>query len=153
MYKCLDCGCVFDEPISWSESRGEYWGMPCSEEVSGCPYCKGDYEEAYKCEECNEFFLEEELHSDLCEECVKKKFYNIETCYKVGRESRLHIELNGFLASLFNGNEAEIEYILIEEIKKSGKITFEDFDKFAKDGFEEFVWIAKEVNKNENIKG
>lgn len=153
MYKCLDCGRVFDEPISWSESRGEYWGMSCSEEVGGCPYCKGDYEEAYKCEECNGFFIEEELHSDLCEECVKKKFYNIETCYKVGQESRLHIELNGFLASLFNGNEAEIEDILIEAIKKSGKITFEDFDKFAKDGFEEFVWIAKEVNKNENGKG
>ena len=46
MYKCLDCGRVFEEPASWDESRGEFWGMPAYETVSGCPYCNsGDYEE------------------------------------------------------------------------------------------------------------
>lgn len=45
--KCLDCGLYFDydERETWKESRGEWWGMPCSEAVSGCPECHGDYEE------------------------------------------------------------------------------------------------------------
>lgn len=45
MYKCFDCGYEFDEPITWQESRGEFWGAPCYETVCGCPNCKGEYEE------------------------------------------------------------------------------------------------------------
>lgn len=47
-YKCAECGNVFseDEVATWEESRGEFWGMPCYEKVSGCPYChSGAYEE------------------------------------------------------------------------------------------------------------
>lgn len=40
--KCNDCGKTFDEPISWIESRGEFWGSPCFETLYGCPYCKSD---------------------------------------------------------------------------------------------------------------
>ena len=70
--KCLECGNVFDDDeISyWSESRGEFWGEPCSEEMSGCPYCGGDYEDAYECEECGEYFTLDELDENhLCEDC------------------------------------------------------------------------------------
>lgn len=45
MYKCFDCGRIFETPHTWQEPRGEFWGMPCTETVSGCPYCDGDYEE------------------------------------------------------------------------------------------------------------
>lgn len=46
MYKCNDCGRVFDEPHTWKESRGEFWGQPCYETLSGCPYCEsGDIDE------------------------------------------------------------------------------------------------------------
>ena len=58
-YICLDCGEKFDEPASWQESRGEFWGVPCSETVSGCPYCKGDYVEVEE--------LENEGEEDECE--------------------------------------------------------------------------------------
>lgn len=50
-YKCGDCGAIIDETeiASWDEPRGEFWGMPCSERLSGCPYCFGldleEYEE------------------------------------------------------------------------------------------------------------
>lgn len=44
-YVCLDCGREFDTPAHWEESRGEYWGVPCTETVYGCPFCRGDYEE------------------------------------------------------------------------------------------------------------
>lgn len=71
--KCLECGNVFDDDeISyWSESRGEFWGEPCSEEMSGCPHCgSGDYEDAYECEECGEYFTLDELDENhLCEDC------------------------------------------------------------------------------------
>lgn len=51
MYKCLDCGEIFEEPTSWYEDRGEFWGAPCSEKIWGCPLCHGSYEEYYESEE------------------------------------------------------------------------------------------------------
>lgn len=45
MYKCLDCGAIFDKPAQWEEDRGEFWGVPCTETCYGCPVCDGDYEE------------------------------------------------------------------------------------------------------------
>ena len=41
--KCGDCGKVFDECeiITWREDRGEFWGMPFYETLSGCPFCHG----------------------------------------------------------------------------------------------------------------
>ena len=50
MQKCLECGKVFedDEIAYWQESRGEFWGSPAYETMSGCPHCQGDYEEAYE---------------------------------------------------------------------------------------------------------
>lgn len=48
---------VFDEcDLEWiEESRGEFWGMPCSERVPVCPFCRTDgitdYEEPEEEEE------------------------------------------------------------------------------------------------------
>lgn len=42
-YHCLECDREFDEPDEWEEDRGEFWGVPCSERMSGCPYCRGEY--------------------------------------------------------------------------------------------------------------
>lgn len=39
MWRCDDCGCEFEELASWEESRGEFWGTPCSETMYGCPHC------------------------------------------------------------------------------------------------------------------
>lgn len=36
---CNNCGKTFDEPASWRESRGEFWGSPCYETLYGCPFC------------------------------------------------------------------------------------------------------------------
>lgn len=48
MYKCNDCGEVFDEPKYVQESRGEFWGAPCSETMAYCPHCESeDFEEYY----------------------------------------------------------------------------------------------------------
>ena len=76
MYKCVDCGLVFEEgeEAVWEESRGEYWGFPCSETLTGCPKCKENYEEAYRCKRCGEWFLEDELNDGYCELCYDELF-------------------------------------------------------------------------------
>lgn len=43
MFKCEDCGKTFDWPNKVAESRGEYWGIPCTEDVYYCPYCGSPY--------------------------------------------------------------------------------------------------------------
>lgn len=40
MYKCLDCGHVFDEPIKVVESY-EGWGRTFTEDYPSCPICYG----------------------------------------------------------------------------------------------------------------
>lgn len=46
-YKCCKCGNIFDEDeikIVY-ESRGEFWGFPCTEEMGYSPCCNEDFEE------------------------------------------------------------------------------------------------------------
>lgn len=75
MYCCLECGHIFDEDDieTWSEGRGEYWGTPCHEKMSGCPQCKGSYVKTYKCDCCNKWITGKYIKLDsgerICEEC------------------------------------------------------------------------------------
>ena len=75
MYKCVDCGHVFEdgEQAVWNEDRGEYFGMPCSETMTGCPKCHGYYEEAHICDGCGEWFLDDELYDGLCGGCQEEE--------------------------------------------------------------------------------
>ena len=41
-YICNDCGHQFDRPKVIQESRGEFWGMPCYENMYYCPCCGSD---------------------------------------------------------------------------------------------------------------
>ena len=73
---CLECGKTFEdsEIAHWQESRGEFWGFPAYETVSGCPRCQGDYEEAEKCESCGQYFTLDELDENhLCEDCREEE--------------------------------------------------------------------------------
>ena len=78
MFICLECGRIFneDEIDVWEESRGEFWGMPCSETVDGCPSCGGDYVETYRCDCCNEWidgsYIKLESGERICENCYTK---------------------------------------------------------------------------------
>lgn len=47
MLKCNDCGRKFDEPATYSECVGEFWGTPAYENWAICPYCKSDEIEEY----------------------------------------------------------------------------------------------------------
>ena len=84
MYKCLDCGHIFEEPKQYSEDRtpgGAFEGGSFIEYYTGCPVCSGAYEEAKQCEICGEYFTDDELTDtteyinggcgDCCEQCIE----------------------------------------------------------------------------------
>lgn len=117
MYKCLECGHLFEEgeQATWEESRGEFWGTSCSEEMNGCPICKGDYEETKRCEICGGEFLKDELNGGLvCDDCLEEKKRDLETCYKVSSDENEEITINALLVSLFD--VSEIEKILYQQL-------------------------------------
>ena len=81
-YKCKRCGDVVEEEELYGdpyyEDRGEFWGTSCGEVMQdvdySCKHCrKGEYEEAYECIDCGEYFLSEELYEGMCIECLKEK--------------------------------------------------------------------------------
>lgn len=73
MYKCLECGCVFEqgEEKNWEEPYN--LDYPPYEHFSGCPSCLGNFEIARKCQICGEYFCESELTDGLCKECAENE--------------------------------------------------------------------------------
>ena len=127
-YKCCDCGNVFEYPDVWQESRGEYWGVSCSESVGGCPNCHGDYEEAMPCKICGSHKFEDELNGEVCDKCLDEYKHDIEMCFKVGANETDKVDLNYFLASMFE--KEEIEQILLENLRKKEKHQRVDCQEF-----------------------
>ena len=151
MYKCYDCGEVFESPDSHEEGRGEFWGVSCSETVSDCPNCGGDYEEAFRCEKCGEYFFEDEMHGDMCDGCIDAYKYNVDVCYEIGAEDTEEIKINGFLVAMFD--TAEIESILYNHLKNANKeIDCSPFIDDDRSWFADKI-LEKEVARNENTKG
>ena len=64
MYKCSNCGEVFEEPNSIKEDWGETFSV--------CPYCNGDYDEVKQCDHCDEWHTEDELYDGWCEKCLRE---------------------------------------------------------------------------------
>lgn len=50
MYRCMSCGKLFDadDVKKVEESRGEFWGMPCTETMYYSPCCTDDFDDAYE---------------------------------------------------------------------------------------------------------
>lgn len=152
-YKCLECGHIFDEGEQ-RESReciGEYWGRPVYEDSDGCPCCGGAYEMTVECEICDGEHLEDELTSGVCEECLKEYQHNPDMCYRISKaeEETEEIEINSFLASVFE--PSEIEDILINFIRS--RMPDYDCSEYIN---QDKSWFAdrliEEVEKNENKK-
>lgn len=150
-YCCLDCGHIFEEGEEsfWNED-GEYWGTPFSQRMSGCPICKGEYEETVQCAVCGSEHLEDELNGGVCDECIDEYRKNFNACYELSIEEKTEIKINSLLASLFE--VSDIEQILKEYIcDKWQDVDCGQFIDADKSWFGEK--IAEEVKKNENAKG
>ncbi len=151
-YKCLECGHIFEngEEAVWNENRGEYWGVPSYEEMSGCPLCKGNYEQTIPCEICGSEHLEDELNGGVCEECIDEYRKKFDICYNISLCEEKEITINALLATLFD--KSDIEAILVEYIKK--RMPDVDCSRFIN---EDKSWfgerLAEEVKNNENSKG
>lgn len=75
MYKCLDCGFVFEESEAKkvTEEIGECFGSPAFEESYVCPRCEGYFEETKTCVLCGEPFLDKEwVDGEYCGDCAKQ---------------------------------------------------------------------------------
>ena len=71
MYKCLNCGHIFEEgeQAVYRERHG-FSGGPY-EEFHSCPICGGDIEKTEQCADCGGEFLAEELICGRCVDCLK----------------------------------------------------------------------------------
>ena len=72
MYKCTECGNLFEEgeQVTWEEHHG--LDSPLYEKWNGCPVCKGGYEEVYQCDQCGDWHTEDELYDGWCEKCLRE---------------------------------------------------------------------------------
>ena len=72
MFKCVECGELFTEPIQWVETHGFTYGP--YEKWTGSPCCHGGYEEVYECECCGEFAdnLYTYENRECCWDCYQK---------------------------------------------------------------------------------
>lgn len=129
-YICLDCRHIFEEgeQSNYIESFGEYWGTKCSQRISGCPICGGEYEESTPCAFCGSEHLEEDLNGGLCDECIDKYKNDIEMCFNIGKNDDDDVKLNCFLASMFE--KEEIEEILFEKLMRRKENIDIDCKKF-----------------------
>ena len=64
MYKCSNCGEIFEEPNYIKEDWGETFSV--------CPYCNGDYDEVKQCNNCDEWHTDDELYDGWCEKCLRE---------------------------------------------------------------------------------
>lgn len=60
MFKCKDCGKVFEYPYEEKESRGEFWGFPAYETMSYCPACGSEDFDEYDGEVGEDEYYDEE---------------------------------------------------------------------------------------------
>ena len=151
MLKCLECGHVFSEYDlnTWEESRGEHFGIPCYEKISGCPICEGDYEETVQCAVCGSEHLEDELFGGVCSECIDEYRKDFNACYEISIGETKEIKINALLASLFD--VSDIEQILKEYIRDKWKDV--DCSQFIDEDIQWFgEKISEEVKNGENSK-
>jgi hypothetical protein len=119
-FKCLECGHVFEEgeQAIWYEYHPYGMGT-ASEEFSGCPLCKGDYEETKHCKICGGDFLKDELNGGcVCDECLEGYRRDLEKCYAVAEAEKEEISINSLLVALLGIDE--IEEILYRELESMG---------------------------------
>ena len=146
MYKCEDCGHIFEEgeQCEWEEMHGFTYGP--GEHFSGCPRCKGGYYEVYNCEDCGEIFEEDELHVGRCAECLKNNFKgDFKMCEKVAEHSSYteDVAINGFLATQFTAEE--INKILSEKLEEKSKNQEIDCSEFIAGDIDWFGEVLAEV--------
>lgn len=102
MFKCCECGHLFEEgeQAVWEERHG--LDTPPYEQWSGCPICKGGYEEVNQCKECGDWHTEDELYEGWCEKCLRESI-NYDTFFEYCEANKDKHYLDMFVLSEFFG--------------------------------------------------
>ena len=100
MFKCCECGNLFEEGEQsvWEETHG--LDSPPYERWSGCPICKGDYEEVHQCKKCGDWHSEDELYDGWCEKCLRETI-NYDTFFEYCEANNDENYLDIFVMSEF----------------------------------------------------
>ena len=124
MFKCCECGHLFEdgEQAVWEERHGFIY--PPYEKWSGCPICKGGYEEVRQCKECGDWHTENELYDGWCEKCLRETI-NYDTFFEYCEANKDEQYLDIFVMSELLGGmdcpkwiSVEFHQLIIEEYKK-----------------------------------
>ena len=96
MYRCESCGNLFEEgeQAVWEERHG--LDSPPYEKWSGCPICKGDYEEVHQCKECGDWHSDDELYEGWCEKCLRESI-KYDTFFEYCEANKKHNYLDTFV--------------------------------------------------------
>ena len=123
MYRCENCGNLFEEgeQAVWEETHG--LDSPPYEKLSGCPVCRGDYEEVYQCKECGDWHSEDELYDGWCEKCLRETI-NYDTFFEYCEANRDEQYLDIFMMSDFlcmdcpDNVSPEFHLLMVETYKR-----------------------------------
>ena len=124
MYRCCECGNLFEESeqATWEERHG--LDSPPYETWSGCPVCKGDYEEVHQCKECGDWHAEDELYDGWCETCLRETI-NYDTFFEYCEANKDEQYLDIFMMSeLLGGMDCpsnispEFHQLMVETYKR-----------------------------------
>ena len=91
MYKCLECGHIFEEceEATWRDDHGICGGF--YETFSGCPLCRSDYKEVYSCRICGTPC--DGRYCEGCKEEVQSRFIKLVETNFTKEERKLLNEL------------------------------------------------------------
>ena len=124
MFRCFECGNLFEEgeQAVWEETHG--LDSPPYEKFSGCPVCKGDYEEVHQCKECGDWHSEDELYDGWCEKCLRESI-NYDTFFEYCEANKDEQYLDIFVMSELLGGMVcpknvshEFHQLMISTFKK-----------------------------------
>ena len=127
MYRCRECGNLFEEgeQAVWEETHG--LDSPPYEKFSGCPICKGDYEQVYQCKKCGDWHTEDELYDGLCDKCLRESInYDTFLAYCESKNDEQYLDIF-VMSELLGGMDCpkwisyDFHQLMIETYKKRVK--------------------------------
>ena len=86
MFKCDDCGLLFEEPRYIREPHGEY--------LSHCPACAGSFSEVYECEICGTEYSGDDVCpacSELLDEMLSSFISRVKEAFVCDRDKAIDI--------------------------------------------------------------
>ena len=145
MYRCENCGHLFEEgeQAVWEERHG--LDTPPYEKWSGCPICKGGYEEVHQCQECEEWHTEDELYDGWCEKCLRETI-NYDTFFEYCEANEDEQYLDIFVMSeLLGGMDCpkwisyDFHQLMISEYKHRAELVRSYEKMFGKKAPDDFL--------------